>query len=400
MALSPDRRLRLALVHPFWWPEVRRGGERYFADLAWWLASAGHEVDVITGRTRRPPAPEPEGPAPPGSGGPRMIWRPQVLPGPLRRRGVSALDAFGVSALPALARRRYDVVHALTPTAALAGRLCGQRVVYTVLGHPTADQFGRRPLDARLFGAASRRSHAVAALSRASAGQVEAMTGRRAVVLSPGVRTEEFAPALAARAGPARVLFCSDAADPRKGLRVLAEAFGRLLTRHPGARLVLAGPGDPGPALAGTFEPGSPSIEITGPEVDLADCYRRATVTVLPSRHEAFGLVLVESLACGTPVVCFDDGGMPAIVDRPEVGRVARTDDAASLARAIEEAAALAADPSTPGRCAAHSRRWDWRAAIGPHHEALYREVAAGGRRVRPDHGDRSHRPRGRWGER
>ena len=40
--------MRLALVHPFHWDDVRRGGERYFGDLARWMARHGHEVEVIT----------------------------------------------------------------------------------------------------------------------------------------------------------------------------------------------------------------------------------------------------------------------------------------------------------------------------------------------------------------
>src|SRR5439155_26035519 len=43
--------LRIAVVHPFSWPEVRRGGERYLDDLVWYLTEAGHAVDVITGTT-------------------------------------------------------------------------------------------------------------------------------------------------------------------------------------------------------------------------------------------------------------------------------------------------------------------------------------------------------------
>ena len=39
----------VALVHPYSWPEVKRGGERYLADIAWYLGEAGHTVDVITG---------------------------------------------------------------------------------------------------------------------------------------------------------------------------------------------------------------------------------------------------------------------------------------------------------------------------------------------------------------
>src|SRR5207245_1540768 len=47
----------------------------------------------------------------------------------------------------------------------------------------------------------------------------------------------------------------------------------------------------------------------------LADYYRAATVTVVPSHTESFGLVAVESQACGTPVVAARVGGLRAAVD-------------------------------------------------------------------------------------
>ena len=98
--------LRIALVHPYAWPDVRRGGERYLDDLAWYLSEVGHDVDVITGT---------EGASSVSEGRVSSRRRHHVLPGALRRRGVSPVDTFGLIALPSLVRRRYDVVHALTP---------------------------------------------------------------------------------------------------------------------------------------------------------------------------------------------------------------------------------------------------------------------------------------------
>ena len=47
----------------------------------------------------------------------------------------------------------------------------------------------------------------------------------------------------------------------------------------------------------------------------LVDAYRSAWVSALPSHDEAFGLVLAEALACGTPVVGSNDGGVPELID-------------------------------------------------------------------------------------
>ena len=373
--------LRIALVHPFWWTEVHRGGERYLADLAWYLVQAGHRVDVVTGTSGR------GGNTVDAESGATLRRRHHATIAALGRRGVSPLDTFGLVAAAALLIPRYDIVHALTPTAALAARLSGQRTVYTVLGHPTPDQFGQRPLDLTLFSAACRWSHCTAALSYAAGVAVQALTSRSTITLNPGVRTDRFAadsrtaPACLAPGQPPRILFCSDASVPRKGTDTLLGAFSRVLDHHPGARLELAGPGDHHWALAGLVPVDRDRVEAAIDDrdpaaVDLAASYRAAAVTVLPSRQEAFGLVLVESLAAGTPVVCSDEGAMAEIVDRPEVGRRVPFGNVAALTRALLEALELARDPATPSRCANHARKWDWLEVVGPAHEKAYAALA------------------------
>jgi glycosyltransferase involved in cell wall biosynthesis len=367
--------LRVALVHPYAWPEVRRGGERYVEDLAVFLAGQGVSVEVVTG----------------SHAGPSVDRRPDgvvvrrlrhVLGQRFSRWRITEVETFGIPALYALARRRYDVVHAMTPTAAIAARLARRPTVYTVIGHPTQQQLSYRRYDARVFGAAVRSSTVAAALSRASALQVERLFHRQAEVLSPGVRTARFTPSLDARTGPPRVLFSAAAGDRRKGLDVALAAFGRLLDSHPDARLVVSGEGDAEWAFgelrdsderarirAATDLLGAGSVD------DVPARYRDASVTLLPSVDEAFGIVLVESLATGTPVVCASSGGMPEIVDGAAVGVVSER-TAEAMAAALGRALDLARDPSTPSRCVAHAKRWDWDLSIGPAHLRLYRELA------------------------
>lgn len=300
----------------------------------------------------------------------------------LERMNISRVDAFGMAALPLLLRRRYDAVHALTPTAALAARLARQPTVFTVLGHPTADQVGLRRGDNRLMRAALRRASQPVALSHASAEATLALFGVRPGVLPPGVRMETFERPGTRTSDPPVVLFCSDASDPRKGIELVLRALLLLIAARPNVRLQVAGPGDHRWALAALGRDGGrlePFIDVLGAG-DLAEVparYRQATVTVLPSRHEAFGLVLVESLASGTPVVCTADGGMPEIVTDNLVGRVAPPADPVALAAVLNEAIDLASDPSTQDRCRAHARRWSWVESVGPMHEELYRQLAA-----------------------
>ncbi len=362
--------MRIALVHPYPWPEVRRGAERYLEDLSAYLAGHGHEVTVVTGTHGRPTEER-------TASGALVVRRRLVRRG--ERFGLSEVETFGVAALAPLRATGADVVHALVPSAALAGRLAGRRTLYTVLGHPSPEQLPERVVPRRLLLGAVRRATAVATLSRASAEALEAVVGRRPVVLTPGVRLEQFPPELAPRTGPPTVLLSASLKDPRKRGPLVLDAFARLRRRRPDVRLVLSGEGGPG-ALDGDL---ASAVEVagTGSPEEVPGRYRAATVTVLASAHEAFGLALVESLASGTPVVCTPDGGMPEIVD-PTVGTVARHSSAEALCDALDDAIDLAADPATPARCVERARRWDWGTAVGPAHVEVYEAVRTGRREI------------------
>jgi glycosyltransferase involved in cell wall biosynthesis len=188
---------------------------------------------------------------------------------------------------------------------------------------------------------------------------------------------------LTPRTGPPRILFSAAAGDRRKGLDVAVAAFALVLDRHPDARLQISGEGGAEWALESMTPEARgrvvASIDFlgTGSVDDVPARYRQASVTLLPSVDEAFGMALVESLATGTPVVCSPSGGMPEIVQGADVGVVAeRTPEA--MASAIEQALALAGDERTPKRCVEHSKSWDWDEAVGPTHLDLYTRIANG----------------------
>jgi glycosyltransferase involved in cell wall biosynthesis len=70
---------------------------------------------------------------------------------------------------------------------------------------------------------------------------------------------------------------------------------------------------------------------------DLAKIYSSADVLLNPTLAESFGLVVVEAMACGTPVVAFKTGGVPEIIDHEPSGYLARYKDTDQLCKYIEK---------------------------------------------------------------
>ena len=139
---------------------------------------------------------------------------------------------------------------------------------------------------------------------------------------------------------------------------------------RPAARLVLSRPRGAPPFAAEGVE----WRDLDDRAALVAAC-REAHVAVLPSVAEAFGLVLVEALACGTPVVGSDRDAIPEVLGGDErIGRLFGGDEPAALARALLEALELAGDPGTPARCRERAERFSTDRTAEAY-IALYKEV-------------------------
>ncbi len=157
-------------------------------------------------------------------------------------------------------------------------------------------------------------------------------------LLYPPVDGERFCPVDESRRAELRralglpadraVFLLASTGHRRKGLDLLAEFFERSTLP-----VCLAVAGRP------TGRPDSPRLRSLGYRRDIEDVYRAVDFTVLASRYEPFGLVGVESVLCGTPVLVADNVGCAEVIRAPAALTFA-LDDPASLARAVEEAVA------------------------------------------------------------
>lgn len=162
-----------------------------------------------------------------------------------------------------------------------------------------------------------------------------------------------------------------------KGVPVFLDA----LSRVPGLHAVLVGAGEMRPAFERLARPKlADRAHFVGrlTTEDLVLAYQHAVVTVLPSisQGEAFGLVLLESMSSGTPVIASDLPGVRSVVAHGQDGLLVPAKDAKSLAQALR---VLMANPVARHRMGQAGRAkveqsYSW-TAIGLQWERLYREV-------------------------
>ena len=178
---------------------------------------------------------------------------------------------------------------------------------------------------------------------------------RRVAAVSPGVDLAVFRPGSQRHARKrlqiapnAIVLAFAGRVQPLKAPDVLLRAASQLVREHPrlADRLVVAFVG--GPSGTGRKDPDgllqlasalgiarNVRLEAPCPQAELADWYRAATLVVVPSYSESFGLVAIEAQACGTPVVAAAAGGLRTAVRDGVSGLLVEGHDPASYARAI-----------------------------------------------------------------
>jgi glycosyltransferase involved in cell wall biosynthesis len=216
-------------------------------------------------------------------------------------------------------------------------------------------------------------SDAVVGLSKTACEALWRWWGVEARLIYPGVDLSAFTDGAGERAEHPTIACAASPDDGRKRVPLLVEAFARVRRERPRARLVLMRPNDH--SLEDQLA--ADGVEFYDPSPDaVAAVFADAWVSALPSRDEAFGLVVVESLATGTPVVAADEAGPAEILDGDGIGSLFAEAQPEAVARSLLDALELADDPRTAER--ARARAADFtseRCAI--EHEQLYEELLA-----------------------
>ncbi|HEY2439770.1 MAG TPA: glycosyltransferase [Solirubrobacteraceae bacterium] len=212
------------------------------------------------------------------------------------------------------------------------------------------------PLIGAAVRAAAVRAEAVLVPSAAVAGDLDPhrRLGGRLHVVRPGVDRERF-PVVRDPVSPPEVLVLGALAEWKRPDLAL-EIFALARRRLPGLRLRLVGaPVTADVALTARLRRRAEAadlagaVELAGPRADPRDDLERATCLLHCAPREPFGLVVLEALAAGRPVVVPDAGGPSEIVDA-SCGRRYRPGDAAAGAAALVELLSDSGVARTAGR--------------------------------------------------
>lgn len=366
--------MRVGLVSPYSF-DVPGGVQFHIRDLAEHLIAHGHRASVL--------APADEG----------TVLPDYVVPAgravPIRYNGSVARLSFGPLVAARVSRwiseGDFDLLHIHEPVTPSVSVLA-----LWVSTQPVVATFHTSNLRSRAMQAAYpllrpslEKISGRIAVSEDARRTVTTHLGGDAVVIPNGVDTGFFERA-ERRAGwtgtsdRPTIGFLGRVDEPRKGLPVVAEAMTEVLREIPGARLLVVGPGSAQATLARYPEEVRAAIELLGPLSDEDKAAFLASVDLYVAPHtggESFGIVLVEAMAAGAPVLASDLPAFVRVLGPGQAGATFRSEQTDDLARQV---LALLADEGRRAELSARGRRrardFDW-AVVAAEILAVYETV-------------------------
>jgi phosphatidylinositol alpha-mannosyltransferase len=374
--------MKVGIVCPYSW-DVPGGVQFHVRDLAEVLQARGHGVSVLAPADDDTPLPAYVVPAG------RAV--PVPYNGSVARVNFGPLSAARVRRW--LREGGFDVLHIHEPTSpSLSLLACWAATGAIVATFHTANLKSRAMSAAYpILEPALEKIGARVAVSEDARRTLVEHVGGDAVLIPNGVFVDRFAaaePREEWRGAGGTLGFIGRLDEERKGLPTLLAALTDVVAARPGVRLLVAGRGDEEEAvedLAPEVRAAVTFLGVVG-EVDKARLLRTVDAYVAPNLGgESFGIVLVEAMAAGAPVVASDLDAFGRVLDGGRVGITFPTGDttalSAALLRLLDDAprrAALSAAAAT------WVRRYDW-ATVGDELLAVYETVAAGAGRVGED---------------
>jgi len=375
--------LRVGIVCPYDWTSPG-GVKAHVRDQALALQRLGHEVSVLA------PVDDDQYPLEPFivDGG-----KPVSVP----YNGSVAKVNFGpVSA--ARVRRwikegDFDVLHVHEPASPTLSVLACWAARGPIVATWHSSQTRSRALSAAyyLMQTAMEKISARIAVSEAARQTLVKHLGGDAVLIPNGVTCSDFEGAQPLpgypRQGPT-IFFIGRIDEPRKGLEILLSAMPAIIAQHPDIELLVAGPGDQAEATDGLPDEVAGHVRFLGlvSDADKVAAFASSDVYVAPNTGgESFGIVLLEAMAAGTPVVASDLEAFARVLDDGRAGAMFTSEDAASLARTVNE---VLDDPQRREamRAAGHTRarQFDWE-VVAREIEGVYQSVTTSGEKVEND---------------
>ena len=413
------RRLAVLSLHtsPLAQPGTGDGGGMnvYVRELSSALARAGVICDVYTRAWADDLAPTLD--IEPGF---RVHHVPAGPPAPLAKEALlGVVDEFADSVLKSMATAGslgadddlpFDAVHANYWLSGIAGHSIKHQLNLPLVStfhtldrvkaeaSPEEVEADSSHLRAEAEATVIRCSDTVLASCSVEASQISDLYGAdpaRIRIVAPGVDHAFFGPGDRAQARraldlPARgpLLLFVGRMQPLKGVAVAVATLASLTRAHPDARLVVVG-GPSGPhgddevaRITGLVDALGLSDRVLfvppRPHELLSTYYRAADVCLVPSRSESFGLVALESAACGTPVVASDVGGLRSLVDHGRTGFLVEEPDPEAYAAWVRQ---ILVEPLLAERLSTGSvlraRRYTWARAAHLLVE-IYADLTAG----------------------
>ncbi|MDN5853101.1 MAG: glycosyltransferase family 4 protein [Actinomycetia bacterium] len=351
--------MKIGMVCPYSFA-VPGGVQNHVQDLSESLRTSGHEVSVLAPADDDAPLPD------------HVTSAGRAVP--VRYNGAVARLAFGPVAMRRTRRwmreGRFDLLHVHEPTvpsvSLMSLGMSACPVVATT--HNATPRLRAMAISEPVLRPALEKISARIAVSEHAKRFIDEHTGGEAVIIPNGLYADRFAGPRTPASDTTTIVYLGRYDEPRKGLAVLLDSMAGIVAGRPDVRFVIAGAGDEAAARAQVPEGVRERVTFAGSIDDeaKAELLRGADAYVAPNTGgESFGIVLIEAMAAGAPVVASDLPAFASVLDDGRLGRLFSNGDAASLTRTVLD---VLDDPETDGRAKVAADavwKYDWSVVTG-----------------------------------